>query len=146
MALDDTYKWGESTFRTLVSSAQTGGQVSIVDTVSAPGYGPPRHVHDGEDETFVIFSGRLEMEIGGERRIVGPGDTVFAPRGIEHAFHVIGDEPCHHLVILNPGGFEGFFEEMIERQLRIPEDLDQIAKAAAGHKLRFTGPPMKPTA
>ena len=135
-------KWGEATFQTRVGSDRTRGQLSIVETVSRPGSGPPRHVHEREDETFVILSGRMELMIGGRTITAGPGDTVFAPRGVEHAFRVVGEDPCRHLVIFNPGGCESFFDAMIEGQFRIPRDMDGISETAATFGIRFTGPPM----
>jgi hypothetical protein len=55
---------------------------------------------------------------------------------------VLGSEPCRHLVILTPGGFEGFFADMAQGRFRIPEDMEQIGASAARHSLRFTGPPL----
>jgi hypothetical protein len=54
----------------------------------------------------------------------------------------IGDAPCRHLVILTPGGFEGFFAEMAAGQCRIPEDMPAIEKSAKQHNMAFTGPPL----
>ncbi len=70
------------------------------------------------------------------------GESVFIPRGREHTFRVIGDQPCRHLVILTPGGFEGFFAEMAVKQCRIPEDMPTIEEAATRFNMRFTGPPL----
>jgi hypothetical protein len=73
---------------------------------------------------------------------MGVGQAVFVPRGREHTFRVAGDTPCGHLVILTPGGFEGFFADMARGGFRIPEDMEQIGASAARHNLRFTGPPL----
>lgn len=116
--------------------------MSIVDSVSPVGSGPPRHVHHKEDEAFVILTGAVEMWIDGETSTAGPGETVFIPRGTEHTFRAIGDRACRHLVILTPGGFEDFFSDMAEGQFRIPQDMDQINQSAAHHNLEFTGPPL----
>jgi hypothetical protein len=64
------------------------------------------------------------------------------PRGREHTFRVAGVSPARHLIILTPGGFEGFFADMAAGQFRIPEDMDAILESAARHDLRFTGPPL----
>ena len=74
--------------------------------------------------------------------MAGPGESVFIPRGIEHTFKVVGDEPSRHLVILTPGGFEGFFADMAAGQCRIPEDMPAIEESARRHNLTFTGPPL----
>lgn len=99
-------------------------------------------MHQDADETFVILSGRSEFLLNGHRSILGAGETVFVPRGSEHTFRVVGDEPALHLVILTPGGFEGFFVEMGRDQLAIPDDMEEITKRAAQYHLAFTGPPL----
>ena len=116
--------------------------MSIVDSVGPPGSGPPRHVHEREDEPFLILSGEIEWWMEGERGHCGPGDTVFIPRGREHTFRVVGDRPCRHLVILTPGGFEIFFDEMAAAQCCIPDDMAKIEQSATRHHMRFTGPPL----
>jgi hypothetical protein len=72
----------------------------------------------------------------------GLGETVFIPRGSEHTFQIVGDTPCRHLVILTPGGFEGFFAEMAAGQFSVSTDMPAIMEAAGRHNLRFTGPPL----
>lgn len=135
-------EWLGVRYKTILSPEQTGGAMSIVDSWSPAGSGPPRHVHETEDETFVMISGTLKVWIEGAEIIAGPGESVFIPRGTEHTFKVVGDEPSRHLVILTPGGFEGFFAEMAAGQFRIPEDMPAIEASARRHHLTFTGPPL----
>lgn len=135
-------EWAGTIYRTILETDATGGAMSIVDSVSPPDYGPLRHIHHDADETFVILSGEVELWLDGETTIKGPGETAFIPRGREHTFRVIGTQPSRHLVILTPGGFEGFFADMAAGQFRIPEDMAQIAESAARHHLEFTGPPL----
>ena len=138
----DAIEWLGTTYRTILKSGDTGGAMSIVDSVSPPGSGPPRHIHHAEDEAFVVLTGEMEVWIEGETRFAGPGQAVFIARGREHTFRAVGDRPARHLVILTPGGFEGFFAEMAAGQFRIPEDMAEITESAARHKLEFTGPPL----
>jgi hypothetical protein len=70
------------------------------------------------------------------------GESFFVPRGTNHTFKVTSAEPCHHLTILTPGGFEGFFAEMAKGQFRIPEDMAKIAEIGAAYNLSLTGPPL----
>lgn len=135
--------WNGVIYRTLLDGAGSGGAMSIVDSVSPPNSGPPRHVHDAEDEAFVILTGRCLFWLEGETFERGPGTAVFVPRGKEHTFQVIGDEPSRHLVILTPPGFENFFCEMAAGGFLIPQDMDAIEESAARHSLRFTGPPLE---
>lgn len=139
---ESAYRWGPSIYRTILTTKTSGGAMSITDSVTEPGEGPPRHVHDAEDEAFIILTGEVEFWVAGERFIKGPGEAAFVPRGTEHTFRVAGDMPSRHIVILTPGGFEEFFEEMAAGKFRIPDDMQHIEESAARHNLRFTGPPL----
>jgi hypothetical protein len=72
------------------------------------------------------------------------GESIFVPSGAQHTFIVLSDEPSRHLVMLTPGGFEGFFAEMAAGQFRIPEDMGQIEESAERFNLTFCGPPLTP--
>jgi mannose-6-phosphate isomerase-like protein (cupin superfamily) len=74
----------------------------------------PAHVHEREDELFVSLEGDHVIELGGEEHRIGPGESVFAPRGVPHAQRrVVGGEG-RLLIVTTPGGFEGFFRELAE--------------------------------
>ncbi len=137
-----TIEWNGTLYRTVLSTAETAGAMSIVDSLSPVNSGPPRHVHLAEDETFVLISGEVRFWLEGETFTRGPGETVFVPRGREHTFRVIGNAPSRHLVILTPGGFEAFFAEMARGRCRIPEDMPAVLESAMRHHLDFTGPPL----
>ena len=139
---DDFIEWRGTHYKTSLSSEATNGAISIVDSVSPAASGPPRHVHHDADETFVVLTGDVTFWMEGETSNVGPGGTMFVPRGKEHTFRVKGDLPSRHLVILTPGGFEGFFEEMAAGQYRIPEDMERIVEIGNAYHLAFTGPPL----
>ena len=136
------HEWLGVRYKTILSAAETGGAMSIVDSVSPAGSGPPRHVHEREDEAFVLLSGECEFWLEGQTFRKRAGETAFVPRGREHTFRVVGSLPSRHLIILTPGGFEGFFAEMARSGFRIPEDMEQVGASAAGYNLRFTGPPL----
>jgi quercetin dioxygenase-like cupin family protein len=59
---------------------------SLWEDVRKPGSEPPLHVHHASDETFYILEGAMRFLIGDQLHDAGPGDVVFAPRGIPHAF------------------------------------------------------------
>ena len=140
--IDGAIEWLGVQYKTILTPEQTGGSMSIVDSWSPAGSGPPRHVHKNEDETFVIMTGTCKFWLEGEEFTSRAGESVFIPRGKEHTFKVIGDEPCRHFVILTPGGFEGFFADMAKGRCRIPEDMPTIEESAKRHNLAFTGPPL----
>jgi len=135
-------EWLGVRYKVLLPASESAGALSIVDSLSPAGSGPPRHVHEREDETFILMSGSCEFWLEGETFTRNAGETAFMPRGREHTFRVLGDHPCRHLLVLSPGGFEAFFADMAQGRFRIPEDMDQIAASAARRGLRFTGPPL----
>jgi quercetin dioxygenase-like cupin family protein len=135
-------EWLGVQYHTILGTAETNGTLSVTDSVSPSGSGPPRHIHHDADETFVLLSGDAEFWLDGERFTRTPGQTVFIPRGKEHTFRIVSKIPARHLVILTPGGFEGFFAEMAKGNLRIPEDMATIEKFATRYHLSFTGPPL----
>lgn len=140
---DGAIEWLGVQYKTILKPEETNGTMSIVDSISPIGSGPPRHIHHNEDETFVTLTGSCKVWLGGEERVLSAGESAFIPRGKEHTFKVIGDEPCRHLVILTPGGFEGFFADMAARQFAIPDDMPEIEKSAEKHNMTFTGPPLE---
>jgi len=54
---------------------------------SAIGY----HRND-EDEIYYVLSGRGELTLNGERRLVGPGTAILTRAGDSHGLRQIGDE------------------------------------------------------
>lgn len=139
----DAIEWLGVHYNTILASADTGGAISVTDSVSPPNSGPPRHIHHDADETFVLLTGDCDFWLEGELHSRGPGQSIFIPRGKEHTFRVTSNVPCRHLVILTPGGFEGFFAEMARGQYCVPEDMETISTIAARHNLTFTGPPLE---
>lgn len=137
-----TLSWLDTDYRMLLTSDKTNGRQALFESVTQPGGGPPRHVHQDADETFVILSGDVAFWLDGMDSAQGPGNVVFVPRGAEHTFQVIGLRPARMLTILSPGGFEVFFKEMAAGDFRIPQDMAQINKIAERFQLRFTGPPL----
>ena len=138
----DVLEWLGDAYKVILPTAGTGGFMSIIDCLALLGSSTPRHIHEREDETFVVLTGQCEFWLEGETFTRGPGETAFIPRGKNHALRVIGHEPSRHLVILTPGGFEGFFADMAKGQFRIPEDMDKIGASAAVHGCQITGPPL----
>jgi mannose-6-phosphate isomerase-like protein (cupin superfamily) len=69
----------------------------------------PMHVHEHEDEYSYVLEGEVGVQVGDEVVYGRPGDLVFKPRGIWHAFWNRTDEPARLLEIISPPGFERYF-------------------------------------
>ena len=138
----DTVEWLGATYKFVLTGEHTDGALSIVDSTCPVGSGPPRHVHQDAEETFVMLSGQCDFWLEGKIFSAIEGESILVPRGAEHSFRVTGSEPSRHLVILSPAGFEGFFREMAEGDYAIPSDMARIAEIARRYQLEFTGPPL----
>lgn len=60
--------------------------------------------HEGE-EGGVVVSGRLEVTVEDERRIVGPGDAYCFESRRPHRFRCVGAEPCEVVSACTPPSF-----------------------------------------
>jgi quercetin dioxygenase-like cupin family protein len=99
--------------RFMIESARTNGAFSLVEHPLPPrALGSPVHTHHREDEYSFILEGRFGVQLGDEVFEAGPGDLVFKPRGIAHAFWNAGDTPARLLELISPGGFEAYFREL----------------------------------
>ena len=56
------------------------------------------------EEIFVGLSGRARMEVGGEERLLAPGDAVVIPAGQSFSLSNPGAEPFTALAVLPVGG------------------------------------------
>ena len=97
---------------TLKATEQTtGGSLVLLENLTAPGGGPPPHIHTREDEFWYVIDGTFEIRIGEEVHALGPGGFAYAPRGTVHNFRNIADTPSRVLVGFTPGGMGGLFRE-----------------------------------
>ena len=108
--------------RVLLRSEQSDAQVSVIETAPAPGVGPPLHHHDF-DETFYVMEGELTFRLRDEILTAGPGELVFAPRGVPHTYANLSGARARQLIVCTPAGFERYFARMAaERQGTDPPD------------------------
>ena len=61
-------------------------------------------VHDGE-EGGIVLSGRLEVTVDDERRVLGPGDAYYFSSRRPHRFRCVGPHPCEVVSACTPPTF-----------------------------------------
>jgi mannose-6-phosphate isomerase-like protein (cupin superfamily) len=133
------------------TGATTGGAFGLVESLVAPGFSPPLHVHHREDESFWVLEGELTMRCGDRSFSAGPGSFVFLPRDVPHTFVVEGDVPARMLTLLTPGGGEGVFIEggrPAEGEGLPPvgpPDIEKLKQVSERFGAEIVGPPMAPT-
>jgi quercetin dioxygenase-like cupin family protein len=68
-----------------------GERLMVCRLTIAPGIVTPIHSHAHEQITLVE-RGRVRFTIDGEQRIVGPGDVLVFPSGLEHGATMLDEE------------------------------------------------------
>jgi hypothetical protein len=120
------------------------GVFCFIETVNAPGKGPPQHRHR-EAEIFRIIEGRYLYQVDGRRFFAEAGDVVSIPGGAAHGFVNVTDAPARQYILIAPAlDAVAFFTELAATMRDgIP---DRAALNAFGGKwgVEFLGPPLNP--
>jgi quercetin dioxygenase-like cupin family protein len=120
----------------------SGGAFCFIETINAPGAGPPRHRHR-EAEIFRVLEGRYLYEMDGRRFYAEAGDVVSIPGGAEHGFVNVTDAPARQYILMAPALEAAVFFTELAATMRdgIP---DQALLNAFGVKwgVEFLGPPL----
>lgn len=100
--------WGM--LRWMSSPPATGaGNLTVLEVNITPGQGHDFHKHPDQEEVIYVISGKVEQWLDREKRILGPGDSVFIGEGVVHASFNAGDSDAKLLAILGPCvGDEGY--------------------------------------
>jgi mannose-6-phosphate isomerase-like protein (cupin superfamily) len=107
------------------SSAATGGEFVEMVCTADPGSGTMVHYHPGQEETFHVLEGTMEVLRNGVWESVQAGDTYLVPRGEVHAWRNRGNIPVRFQNVHRPA--LGFQDHM--------ESLDRLTRAG---KIRAT--------
>lgn len=68
--------------------------------------GPGAHMHEENDEIFVVLSGTVSILAGEEWVAASEGTTIVVPAGVTHDFRNTTGERAGLLNVFIPGGFE----------------------------------------
>lgn len=89
--LNDDTPWtelGDGIRRKIVG--HTPELMSVLVQFDKGAIGTP-HAHDAHDQIAFVLAGRFECDIGGERRVLKPGDAFVAPRLVMHGVVALDD-------------------------------------------------------
>jgi mannose-6-phosphate isomerase-like protein (cupin superfamily) len=132
--------WGEES-RVRVGSADSGGQLTILDYRAPAGFGPPRHLHHREDEVLELIEGQAVVWTPNFSFVLAPGDLVFLPKLGQHTWRAYGPMGVRFTVTFTPGGFERFFQD-IEGRCLLYTDLAEREAIAGDVGVDVLGPPL----
>lgn len=105
---------GGIVLRFLIDGPSSGvGMTMFEMTVAPEARVPLPHHHVGFDEVVYGLAGKLRMTLDGKTIDVGPGDTLFIPRGAVHGFENPFTEQAKAMVVITPGIFGAqYFREI----------------------------------
>ena len=132
----------------LLDGEDTRQQYVVMEATVPPGAGPPPHLHQKEDETFLVLSGEITFFLDGKPCVLKQGEFIFAPRGVPHYFKNTGLADAVLLETASPAGIERFFEvaghplaARTDRPLPIAaEDIARMRKLAPGFGIEIFPP------
>ena len=95
--------------RIRICAADTNGAYSVVEIVSDARDGTPMHIHQNEDEHFIILEGTAHLACGDKTVDVPAGTSISVSRGIHHAWCNLSKTPLRMPVLFTPGGIDEMF-------------------------------------
>ena len=123
--------------------SSSDGAMTVIETINAPGFGPPRHRHD-EVEIFRVLEGRYLYEVDGKRFYADVGDLVSVPGSAEHGFVNVSSQPARQLIMILPGlDAASFFTELGDVMKDGVPDQHALNDFGRRWKVEFLGPPVK---
>lgn len=105
----ESLHWGK--LRWMSSPPATNARdLTVIEVNILPGEGHDFHKHPDQEEVIYVISGKVEQWLDQEKRILGPGDSVFIGADVVHASFNAGDVGAQLLAILGPCVGEAGYE------------------------------------
>lgn len=140
------YKMKGVTLNTLdikISGKDTDNDLAVFEQIgTTPMGGPPLHIHPNQDEWFYIIEGKYLFQVGDDNYSLAKGDTIFLPRGVQHAFIQLTKKGKMIVSYLPAGKMEEFFA--VTDQWTAPPSKEEIIKVFEDHNMKVVGAPLKP--
>ncbi len=124
-----------------ISGKDTENDLAVFEqTGLTPKGGPPLHIHPNQDEWFYIIDGEYLFQVGDDKYQMKPGDTIFLPRNVQHAFVQLTEKGKVIVSYLPAGKMEDFFA--VSNSWTSPPTKEEIARVFADHDMKVVGPPL----
>jgi quercetin dioxygenase-like cupin family protein len=125
-----------------ISSFDTGGALTVFEQNGfTPNGGPPLHIHLYQDEYFYIVEGIYLFQVGEEKYQMRPGDTIFLPRKVQHAFVQLTETGKVIVSYMPSGKIEDFFKTT--DLWTAPPSNVEIDRVFEDHDMKVVGPALK---
>jgi mannose-6-phosphate isomerase-like protein (cupin superfamily) len=124
-----------------VSAKDTAGDLCIYDTFRTTRGGPPLHIHHDQDEWFFVREGQFVFQVGDDTFQLKPGDSVFGPRKVPHAFVNVTETGALMIAYQPAGTIEQFF---LDGSLFLaPPTPTELQALYRKHRLEIVGPSLR---
>jgi quercetin dioxygenase-like cupin family protein len=110
-AIANGHLWFLDTLVEVKHAPSATAEYSLIDATARPGNTVPLHSHD-EDEVITVLEGELTFMVDGVPTVLGPGQSVVAPRDAPHRYEVTSGGDTRWLVLTTPGRFGEFVAEI----------------------------------
>lgn len=120
-----------------VSTAETNGNLFVLQHTNMTPGGPPLHLHIAQEEWFFVEEGEVLVQLGEKQVTLKSGDTALVPRNTPHAFTAVR-RPARMTIAFSPAGnMEQYFLESANSNPTSPDP--------ALYGVKVLGPPLKTT-
>jgi quercetin dioxygenase-like cupin family protein len=123
-----------------LDSADTGGDVSIVEHPFPVGSIVPPHLHTREDEFSFVLEGEIGFRSEDREAVLAAGGYITKPRGEVHTMWNAGKAPARMIEVISPGGFEGFFRELSDLLASGEMSAEKLSAVADSYGLQMARP------
>ena len=104
---------GDITIIVKATAENTAGSLTVFEEVPPLG-DVGLHIQHNEDEIYYVLEGEHDFVCGEQTFRLGPGGTIFMPRGVPHAHSRVVPGAGRLLGVTSPAGFDGFFRAFAE--------------------------------
>jgi mannose-6-phosphate isomerase-like protein (cupin superfamily) len=134
----ENHSLGFSKISFKTSTAETAGNLFIIEHTGLSSGGPPLHLHTDQEEWFCVVAGEVLFQVGDRRVTLKPGDSILGPRNVPHTFRAVGETPAHMIIAFSPAGrMEQFF-----RDTAVPNSPPEDDAFLRRYGMELIGPPL----
>lgn len=147
----NAYWFLDTLVKVKVSGETNSDGISVLEHHARYGDSPPLHIHQREDEVFIILNGEFRFVIETREHLIKEGETILAPKGIPHTYRVESSGGGKWLTITTRGDFENFVKafsrpaeknDLPELKELSDEFKQQLSSLSAKYYLEIVGPPL----
>ena len=121
-------------------SSRESKDIFMVEITLRKRGGPAKHLHYNQDEWWYIVESEFIIEAGDKRFHLKPGDSLWVPRKIPHAWAFVGETQGRFIASVSPAGkLEEFFLAASKNNALPGPDQNQWRP----YDMEWVGPPLK---